>query len=268
MAADYVEILASETVTVELDAPGFEGLLVAIDGQQASTFPLSGNQASLDASQFEHLYLIVINPEQARYEYDCEFANYTVNVTSGGEPQSPTQTSQAPNFAVPQVEGLLDPEEYWGEDWEDWDEGWNNWDYETIEPPEELIPAYLPEGYEFIEAYLLEAEEYGPDAIWYIPGGETATVLDFYGPGEEDFIEITASQSPYTELDEWFEEAEFEPYDEERYTIQGIDVIIEDWSDDYGIYNIATFIHDEQFIVVEGTISLDEIESVVESLLE
>ncbi|MBC8508042.1 MAG: hypothetical protein ISR58_08830 [Anaerolineales bacterium] len=273
MAADYVEIQANGVVTVALKSDHLEGMLVGIQGNQGSVFTMAGNQgsvftmagnqASVDSSHFDHLYLIVLNLEKADREYDCEFAPYTVEITSGDQPQAASESLQASNFQTPEPEPLLDPEEYWGE-------GWDEGAYEEVDPPAELIPSYLPEGYEFIEAYLMEAEdyeyEYDAELIWYIPGEETATIIDFYGPGVDDFIDITASDSPYDTLDEWLDAAEYDPYADELASINDVDLLLEDWTDELGAYSIATFIHAGQFIVIEGTISADEMTKVIESL--
>jgi len=263
MAADYVAILANEIISVDLHSATMEGMLVGIQGSQANVFSMPNNQAAIDASQFDYLYLIVLNLEKAHKEYDCEFDFYSANISAGGQPTVPAKIVSAAKFEPPQVEPLLDPDEYWGEDW---DEGF----YEEVEAPSGLLPAYLPDEYEFIEAYQMPAEdyeyEYDADLIWYIPGGGTATVIDFYGPGNEDFIDITVSQSPYTNLDAWFDDADYEPYDDELIAIGGQTILLEDWTDEYGPYSIATFIANGQFVVVEGTISTDEMEKVLESL--
>lgn len=262
MGADYVEIKFYDTVQVTLNTTELEGLLVGIAGDEASVFTMGDNQAIVNAGQFDYLYLLIINLNQAESEYDCQNTTYTVNVqaaSQSGSPQSP-DTYPSPNFEAPEVEDLLDPEEYWGEDWEEGASG-------SIDAPAELIPTYLPPDYELVDAFPVEAEEYGEDAIWYIPGGGTAIEIDFYGPGEEDVIAITASESPYASLDGWLDEAGFEPSPEEDQNINGVRVIIEDYTDDEGIYSFATYILGDQFIVVEGNISVGEIEKVVESLV-
>jgi len=112
-------------------------------------------------------------------------------------------------------------------------------DYEEIETPLELIPAYLPEGYELVEAYLFEVEESDEDAIWYAPGKGTATGVEFFGPGDEDFIEVITSASPYDSLEAWisevsaieFEEEDFDEtysFEEDVVTIKNTNVLLED----------------------------------------
>lgn len=268
MAADYVEILANEVISVELDASGLEGLLVGIQygkSEVAHVFSMTDNRVSVDGNQYDHLYLIVLNLEQASDEYDCESTPYSVNIktsTQGSALPDP-EFYPAANFEAPEVEALLDPEEYWGEDW---DVG----QYTEVEAPTEFMPGYLPAGYEFIEAYQMEAAdyeyEYEVDLIWYIPGEGTATLIDFYGPGDEDFIDITISDSPYANLDEWLDDADYEPYDDELITLREQSVLVEDYSDEYGPYSVATFIVNGQFIVMEGTLTTDELTQVVESL--
>ncbi len=259
MAADYIEILAEGVVTIAVDDEYFTPLLVGISGKQASVFEFNGTQASADASAFEHLYLIAINPDQAVDEYDCYFSEYSVEVSSAGSAQTAVETLSAANFSAPAVEELMDPDEYWA------DESGNN---PAIEAPADFIPGYLPTGYEFYEAYMMTADDYGEDAIWYVPDGRSASVVDFYGPGDDDYISVSAANNPYTSLDEYLTDADWEPFDDEWYDFNGVEVIIEDASDEYGPFSYATYLLGDQFIVVEGNIGVDEMAQVVESLLK
>ncbi len=261
MAADYVEILAEGPLTITLDAETLDGILVGIADGQASLFSLTDGEVRVDSGPFDHLYFIVINPERAEGEFDCYFSEYTIDVRTGGAPQAAAQTLPAANFEAPQVEELMDPEEYWGDDYGDGD-------YESIAAPQALIPNYLPANYALYEAYIMTAEDFGEDAIWYAPGGGEVTVVDFYGPGDEDYISVSSASNPYASLDEFLTEADWEPYDEEWHTLNGIDVLIEDYTDEYGPYSIATYLLGGQFIVVEGSVSVAEMANVVESLLK
>jgi hypothetical protein len=157
-----------------------------------------------------------------------------------------------------------------------------DYEFEEVEPPAELIPGYLPAGYEIDGAYSFDAAEFEEEAIWFVPGKGTAISLEFYGSGEEDFLEIIASDSPYATLEEWVAEVssmEFEDdvegeadgdeefsLEEAIISIKGVSVLLEDWTDEYGIFSSATFIHAGQFIVVEGTLSMEEMTKVIESL--
>lgn len=112
MAADYIEILADGTFTVTLENSELDGLLVGINSQQSSLFLLANGAASLDGTQFEHTYLIVMNLDRARSESRCRTIDYTITVMEGGTPETPIEVLPAPNFRPPTVEGLLDPSEF------------------------------------------------------------------------------------------------------------------------------------------------------------
>lgn len=238
MAADYIEILANEVITVELDNITLTPLLVGITGQQGRVYEFNNGTASVDASAFDHLYVVVINTDQAKDENACKFSEYSLSVSAGGQPQEAVEMLNATNFFPLEKEA-----------------------------PSEWIPAYLPEGYAYVHTLTQDATEYGDLMIYYAPGGGSITKIDFYGPSEEENIFIYFSDSPYTTLDEWLAEAGFEPYAEDWYEINGIPVIIEDFSEDIPI-SVTTFIKDGLFVVVDGAITVDEMYKVVESLLK
>ncbi len=250
MAADFVEIIANGPVTVSLDSPDLIGLLVGVQGGQIIVFNMPGNQAAADADAFDRLYLIVINLERTDYEYKCRFSDYTASVQPGGTPPSPAYTLAAPNFSAPGVEGISGG--YGG----------------GLEPPAELMPAYLPEGYYYVEAYEMEREEFGEYADWFVPGDGPALVVDFYGPGDPDYIDMTISDSPFQTLDEFFTFVDYEPLPGELQTLAGVEVFIEDYGDSEGPFSYATFIWQGYFVVVSGTIPVDEISLVVESIFD
>jgi len=264
IAADYVEIQADSIVTISLQSDGLEPLVVAIKNGTASLFEAYGSQVTVDASEFESLYVIVMNPEKAASEYYCSYTDYSISITENGQPLA-ASTFAAPNFITPQVEGLMDPDEIWGEGWE---EAYPAYDYPPVDAPPELIPGYLPDGYELYEAYTMQAEDFGEDAIWFAPGGGEVLVVDFYGPGNEDYLSVSSAFNPYSSLDEFYDDAEWEPYDDELHTLKGTTVLIEDYSDDNGPYSFATYFLEGQFIVVEGNITTSEMSRVVQSLLD
>ena len=117
MAADYLQIQAEVPVTIRLETESLHGMLVGLRDGNTSLFPMDDNQASVDAGQFDHIYLIVINPSRAETEFDCQFTTYNVRVDLISQSTSLPipNTHPAPNFEPPQVEELLDPEEYWDE---------------------------------------------------------------------------------------------------------------------------------------------------------
>ena len=255
MAADYVEIASSETVRVQLLENSLQGTLVGLRAGEAYIYPLSENALTVDAAQFERTYLIVTNLAQTNSELNCDFRPYTVAVGPGGQPASPTIITPAPNFIAPEVEPLQDVEGYYTSG-------------ETIDPPTELVPDFLPPEYFFSESYLLPKSDFGleEDAIWYVPGVGPATVLDFYGPGDS-FISITASDSPFGALADWLLAVDYAPWEGEERTINEIPVLLIDYSEPDDPYTSATFLYHLQFIVVDGTINDETMVQVVTSLI-
>lgn len=110
LGVDYIEILADQAVRVELDGRDLDGLLVGIADGLANLFPLSSAGANVDAGQFEHLYLAVLNLQRAETEDRCHFSSYTVAVTPASTTDQAQTTIAAGNFQAPFVEGLEDPD--------------------------------------------------------------------------------------------------------------------------------------------------------------
>ncbi len=251
MAADYVELIAEGTLTLEVTNPDLRALLVGLKNNQVSVFPLAENTISVNASEFDYLYLVILNLEQAESEADCYFSGYEVVIEPGGIPAAAESHFLAPNFTPPQVEPLQPPDSF------------DN----SIDAPTQLLPDYLPADYKFVAAYTMRADEFGSDAIWYVPGGGEATAVDFYGPGETDYISVYASPSPYTDLNAWLNEAGYQPSADNFHTLNGIQTLIEDYSDESGPFSYAYAIYNGHFIALEGTISAQEMKWVLESLL-
>jgi len=256
MGADYLAIDASGPITIELIADDMAGLVIGLDSSgEAHYFPLLNNEIGLDAAPFEYLFLIVLNHDQATSEEDCTFADYSVQVLAGADDLAkPSHIQSAPNFTPPSVNSISGGEpsgEAGGEE------------------PEELALVYLPSGYEFVAVYELSRDDFeDPDFVdAYIPAPGPATVLDYWGPGEEDYISLYANESPYDDLDEFTLAINFEPFDEDWREIAGYDVILEDFSDGSDYYTVATVIVDGLFLVFDGTISDSEMTEVVRSWL-
>jgi len=264
MAADYVEIEARDPITIAFSGD-LDPLLVGLADGTASIYQAGNKSFSVDAARFDHLYLVPVNTAQASSEYNCTMTDYSFTVSRGNTHQAPDAVLPAPNFSPPAEEELMDPDEIWGEGWE---EEYPGYSYPPADAPPELIPAYLPAGYELYEAYTMQAEDFGEDALWFAPGGGELIVVDFYGPGEDDYLSVSSALNPYDSYEEFFDAAEWEPYDEEWYRLGGRDVVIEDYSDEIGPYAFATILLGDQFIVVEGNLSTGEMARVVESLLD
>ena len=109
LGADYLEVLGDGQLTIALLAEQLEGIVVGIANQQSAIFPMTEGSVSLDADEFEHLYLIVINHNQVSYEYNCQVVDYQVEVSASSQVQPAREVLPAPNFRRPRVEGLQNP---------------------------------------------------------------------------------------------------------------------------------------------------------------
>ena len=253
LGADYVRIEAEGPIRIQLDNGDLEILAVGIspDGQ-AQLFSASNGQISLNASDYDYLYLIVLNQAQANSEDDCRFSDYSFTVESGGQPSAPSLSISAPNFKAPRVEGLL------------------NFDDSAGETPADLALIYIPDGYEYGDLYAQAREDfYDQDNIDnYVPGDGPVTVLDYIGPVEGDFLSLYESLSPYANLDEFFSAIGYEPLPGERRNIEGFDVLIEDYSSNEASFFVGTIIVGDNFYVIEGTISASEFIEVLAAWLK
>ncbi len=257
MGTDYIEVVADGIVTVQINANELESVLVGINGGQANVFAMPDNEAAVDVGQFEHVYLVIMNLNRVEDEAYCAFAPYTVMTTPGGEPQAAALLLNAPNFSAPEVEMVTSLEEYYGDD--------------SVEPPEELLPAYVPEGYEYYTSYYQSKDEYaefsGEEFVdWYIPGDGPALVIDYFGLGD-DFFSITSSDSPYSSLEDFLSAVNYAPYPGELRTLSGVTALVQDLGDEVDFYTDITFVYDGQFIVVGGTVRVEELVRVAGSIL-
>ncbi len=267
IATDYVQIQATGWVTVRLKAMGLVGQVVAISQGQAYIFDMPNNQTTLDASMYDHVYLLVLNLNRAEDEFDCRKTTYTVNVQADVAKQPQAQIIPAPNFLSPQVEPLL-------EDYNDPDCEKNKAEAEgqqetSIDPPPHLQPTYLPLDYTFEQAYQLERAELDldeADLVWLLPGSGPATIIDYYN-SEDGFISIMASDSPYASLNDWLIALDYEAYPEEKQIISGTPIFITDLSEPGDTFSNITFIRNGQFISIDGSIPVTEMTRLVESML-
>jgi len=58
---------------------------------------------SVDASQLERVYLIVMNMERAANARNCRRTDYAVDVSRGGQAVAPEWVLPAPNFQAPRA---------------------------------------------------------------------------------------------------------------------------------------------------------------------
>lgn len=108
MGADFIEIRAGGPITITLHGE-LTGRVVGVRGHEVHIFDMPQGQAMLEASAFEHIYLIVLNPAQAARERECTFTDYTVEVIEGGAPQAAVDVRGRAFFRPPRVEYLQNP---------------------------------------------------------------------------------------------------------------------------------------------------------------
>jgi len=107
-AADFVEIEAEGIIEISpwnLE----EGIVVGVRGDQADIYHLKGAKTTINAEEYEHVYLIVLNLARAKTAEDCKMTQYRVRVLKGDQTTSPDATLSAENFKPPSVEPLEDP---------------------------------------------------------------------------------------------------------------------------------------------------------------
>lgn len=103
LGADYIYIPAQEPITVTLDGEGLLGVVVGIANDQSYVYPLWDGELSIDASQLERSYLIVMNMERAANARNCHYTDYSVYVSYGGRGTEPEWSLLAPNFQAPRL---------------------------------------------------------------------------------------------------------------------------------------------------------------------
>lgn len=169
-----------------------------------------------------------------------------------------------------------------------------------IDPPQDLIPGYVPDGFDLVSGFKLPGDFIQTSVLW---GQETSRtlrlkpfelksplgndVLGVYYDGDEHLLLISKSEYPGGSLDLFlssYTESGFEPcqcdcleirlnddYISNRFielketrTIAGTEVAI--FEAPIGL--TAVFVKDDTLLAVESGISLEEILKVVESLLE
>lgn len=103
LGADYIAIPAQEPITVKLEGEGLLGVLVGIAADSSYVYPLWDGELSVDASQLERVYLIVMNMERAANARNCRRTDYAVDVSRGGQAVAPEWVLPAPNFQAPRA---------------------------------------------------------------------------------------------------------------------------------------------------------------------
>jgi hypothetical protein len=105
MAADFIQILGQENVEITLQGLD-HGTAIGLRANEVDVFALHNGQISVDASQYDFLYVIVFNLSRASRESECHDIHYSVLTGPGGQANTPDGTFSAPNFNPPRVKLL------------------------------------------------------------------------------------------------------------------------------------------------------------------
>lgn len=272
LGADYIRLTARQVVDISLTASGgpLTAFVVGITGSDAQVYEIPGAPLTIDLSPYSDAFVVVHNDHRVGLEVNCEYESYTITVTaSGGAPATQPETWSALNFTPPETEvgssGLPiagsssyhPPYAEQGEASESPEE--------LVTPFEAIIPTAVPGGYFFDYAYIMTAEDFGGDEPYYVPGGGDAANYDYLT--EDDFwLGVVESASPYTALNEWLDDVGYEPAGDIR-TVDNVEVLVEDLSEDEDIWFSATLILNGLFIVVDGDHNEEDVISMVESLI-
>ncbi|MCW5874995.1 MAG: hypothetical protein KIS88_10160 [Anaerolineales bacterium] len=103
LGADYIYIPAQQAITVTLEGDGLLGVVVGIAADHSYIYPLWDGELSLDASQLERTYLIVMNMERANNARNCHYTDYHVYIAAGGRSVAPEWSLPAQNFQTPRL---------------------------------------------------------------------------------------------------------------------------------------------------------------------
>ncbi len=251
---DFLEIAASGLNTISLDNSNLEGRVVGINGNQAEVFDLQNGQATVNADDYDQLFLIVINANLASDVSDCQAETYTASLSSGGQAGGSPIQFNAANFEAPQ-EGEFGGRDSGGGNFGDDDFGGGDGELNPIDAPEEFIPNNLPADLELIDAFEEEFE------------GNLETVLLFEN-FDGDFMQIVIRDTFYDNLDDLFiNEFGFELSPADTIQIQGVEVAVEDLSEPGDPYFIATFILDGLVIEISSNLDTNTVINAASSLL-
>lgn len=253
LAADILELKFTGVKNVELTSAGLEGQVVGIRNQQATIFDVARIGTTLDAKQFDKLYLVVFNPERPNDEASCSISNYsvTLNETTASQSSSKYMRS-AVNFSAPQVEGLeKDSTGFFGSVAKAL--GFSN-EATTIHPPANLVPTYVPASLEFAEAYK------------EVDDGFELIILEYVSEDESSYMSIVAEEAPAESLREIFELWDYDLSEVDIRKVRNQTVFFEEFVEDGEKIIVASLIKEDQFLEVSSNVSRSQLRRVVESL--
>ena len=263
LAADFVELDFDGVQNIQLTANQLEGQIVGIRNQEASVFDVAKAGITLDANDFEKLYLIVFNPEHPTDEASCSISNYSISInpTTQTVATATKDIKTVVNFETPEVEGLVQESNgFFGNIVNSVASTFglpsqNN--VQTIHPPATLVPSYLPASLELSEAYTEMYE------------GSQLTILEYLSEDydAEDYLSIVSEEAPAATVEDVFDYWEYDLTEVDKTRIERQVVLFEQFIEDGETVQMASFIKGNQFIELSSNLSKAQLRRVVASLL-
>lgn len=102
MGADFVAILGQGNTAITLQGLD-HGLVIGIRDTEADVFALVDGKVSVDASQYDYLYVMVLNLARAAREPECHALSYSILTGPGDQASTPDTVLSAANFRPPRV---------------------------------------------------------------------------------------------------------------------------------------------------------------------
>jgi hypothetical protein len=231
---DYIELNVGGILNIQID--NLEGVVVGIQSGEADVFELVDGAITINADDYEVLYLVVINLNRAASIDDCADEFFTVFLNAGSQPDTPIAQTDAGNFEFPEVgEGTLAAS--------------------SGDAPDYLIPDFVPNGFDVVEVFEAETEQ-----------NELFLVVQY----ENEFglyFDVGAAETDYTSIDAYLRDADFDTLPEEFTNIDGVRVYIADFSEPGDRYVYATFLLNGLRYEVTGDILEGEIRNIVASVI-
>lgn len=265
--ADYLRLKSDRAVKIAFQGSAagvWQVYLAAIEGDMTTVTPVEvATITVVEPISSARLYLVIVNTAPVAGESDCGYHNYTLALADAA------YQGQVVAPAVPDDPGPYVPPSY-EETEEVSDTTFPSPDIgqpvSAEEVPFDLLYAgYLPSEYTFSEILRYDPTDLGEWQQDYAPGGEPIITLNYTGSTEEAYIALTASPSPYETIEDWVEAQGY--YENQLRLINNHSVFLVDYSAEDGPFSSATFVYDELFIAIDGTVDFIEMQQVVAGFL-
>jgi len=260
MGVDYVRIKSNRPVMVDFQgspSAEWEVRLVGLDDGQATVSRLAGSDPTIvDPAQFNRLYLVIVNTTPVESEAACGYYNYTLALADAtaferiSAPPAPADPGPylPPTFNT-QETGFL---------------GHGQAITNEKAPFTPRYPGYMPADYYFSKVLSYSPEDLGEFERDYAPAGAPIIGLEYIGKNN-NYIYFTQSPAPEEDIKTWVNTRGY--YENDLRLINNKPVYLVDYTDELGTFSSATFIHQNLFIVVDGTVTPIDMQDIVAGFL-